>query len=130
MAALRTGGAVINCCSLGILNIIGSKGLRDRTAVITIMSSSTIKNCYYINGVPGNTGINVSSQEPNAILFYETSNNPTTNTVVAALNSYIESNEDEVDTTGWCKWVVGEKNLPALDFNTEWNGTAWVRASN
>ena len=46
------------------------------------------------------------------------------------LNNYTESNPEGVSTVGWCKWVVGDDNLPALDFKTEWNGTAWVTVSN
>ena len=44
------------------------------------------------------------------------------------MNSYIENNDDGIDTTGWCKWILGDDNFPTLDFNTEWNGTEWVTA--
>ena len=127
------GGAIINCCSLGTLRIIGSKGTYDRTAVLSKLGSATITNSYYLNGVPGNTGINVASQEPNAVMFYKTSedeNAMTTAKVVQALNDYIESNPSGVSTSGWCKWEVGEDNLPALDFTKEWDGTSWVTVSN
>ena len=130
---------VINCCSMGNLSVIN--GLSShRVGAIHKASTANIthKNCYYLSGI----NIDNSSSTPITFIldkitgdniFYKTSDDPdamTTAKVVTALNSYIESNEDEVDTTGWCKWVVGDNNLPALDFDTEWNGTTWVTASN
>ena len=125
-------GTFYNCCNYGILTKIGSLGSRDRTAVICKAGEITVGNCFYLDGTPGNTGINVSSQEPNVTKFYKTSEDEsvmTTAKVVQALNDYIESNPSGVTTSGWCKWVVGDNNLPALDFETEWNGTAWGPAS-
>ena len=97
--------------------------------------TSTFSNCFYLDGIGGSKG----TQESNTTAFVKTSedeNAMTTAKVVAALNNYIErkgviaEGDTEVDTTGWCKWVVGEDNLPALDFNTEWNGTIWVTTNN
>ena len=99
-------------------------------------SACTFKSCYYLDGVAGTTGL---LPRANEILFYQTSNNPedmTTLRVVAALNNYIElkgvlqQGDTEIDTKGWCKWIVGSNNLPALDFNTEWNGTQWITMTN
>ena len=89
-------------------------------------NSAARLNNYYLNGIEGTTGI---TPEAEAIMFYKTSNDAnamTTAKVVAALNSYIESNQDNIDTTHWCKWVIGDNNLPALDLNVEWNGTTWI----
>ena len=101
----------------------------------------TFINDFYLNGVPGTTGL---SPRGNEKLFYTPSNAETlgltkeddgillTEDVIAQLNGYIETSgyaeteEDKVDTTGWCKWVMGPDEVPILDFNTEWNGTAWV----
>ena len=128
-------GVFYNSCNYGILTKIGSLGSRDRTAVICKAGNITVANCFYLDGTPGNTGINVATQEPNVTKFFKTSedeNAMTTAKVVEALNNYIElkgvieEGDTEVNTTGWCKWVVGDNNLPALDFDTEWNGTDWI----
>ena len=95
-----------------------------------------ITNCFYLDGIAGTRGITAKTGEN---IFYKTSTDPnakTTATVVDALNNYIalkgvlQEGDTEVDTTGWCKWVVSEDNLPILDFNTEWNGTEWVTVNN
>lgn len=116
---------VINCCSAG--NLFKLSGTGGSIGYTTIR---TAKNCYYLDGIAGTTGITAKTGET---VFYQTSDDPeamTTAKVVTALNSYIESNEDDIDTTGWCKWVIGDNNLPALDFDTEWNGTEWVTVTN
>ena len=90
----------------------------------------SLTSCYYLDGVGETTGLTPRATET---VFYKTSENEedmTTAKVVQTFNDYIESNPEGVSTAGWCKWVVGDDNLPALDFNTEWNGTAWVTVSN
>lgn len=111
----------VNCCSFGKLNLNG-RGL----AKSVVSNSGTITNCYYLDGIEEGTEI---IPEESAIKFVKTSNDTevmTTAKVVQALNAYIESNEDEENTTGWCKWKVSEDNLPILDYNTEWNGIEWI----
>ena len=99
-------------------------------------NTGTSNNCFYLDGIEGTTGILPRTGET---LFYKTSDNTedmTTAKVVAQLNGYIETSgyaetdEDKVDTTGWCKWIISDENLPILDFNTEWNGTEWETVSN
>ena len=98
-------------------------------------ASNTFNNCYYLDGIAGTTGLVPYANET---AFVKTSTDPqamTTAKVVAALNNYIElkgvlqEGDTQVDTTGWCKWVVGDDNLPILDFDTEWNGTTWAPAN-
>ena len=128
------GGTYINCCSMGMLEKL--KGTDLGTSGLIAGSTTNNTNCYYLDGIQGTTGLNPKTGET---VFYKTStdeNVMTTAKVVSALNNYIElkgviaEGDTEVDTTGWCKWVVGETNLPELDFNTEWNGTEWVTTNN
>lgn len=123
----------INCYSGGMLKI--TKGTsRDQSALTVAGSNSTRTNCYYLDGIQGTTGITVRTGET---VFYKTleglelpeneENYPaTTQTLIDTFNEYIESNPEGVSTVGWCKWIEGENNLPALDFTQEWNGTDWV----
>lgn len=48
--------------------------------------------------------------------------------LIDKLNSFIETagNNEDIDTTNYAKWVKRENNLPTLDFNTIWNGSAWI----
>ena len=131
---MTNSGTSINCCSLGELKYINWGG-PGRSGIVAT-SGCTHKNCYYLDGVPGTTGLTAPA---NVSIFYKTTDDPnamTTAKVVTALNNYIElkgvlnEGDTEVDTTGWCKWVIGDNNLPALDFDTEWNGTEWVETNN
>lgn len=45
---------------------------------------------------------------------------------VNELNSYIESNQDEIDTKNWAKWILGSEGYPILDLDTIWNGNEWI----
>lgn len=119
---------------MGEINIISGTAYSGSGLIGS--AGETYKNSYYLNGIEGSSGLTARSGE---IVFYKTSANEedmTTAKVVTALNNYIElkgvitEGDTEVDTTGWCKWVVGSNNLPALDFDTEWNGTAWVSTNN
>ena len=117
---------IINCCSMGNLSVLNGTSSLTVGAISKTGGDRIHKNCYYLSGIQG---IFTLSKGTGDILFYQTSEDPevqTTATVVEALNGYIESNEDDIDTTGWCQWVVGENNLPALDFTKEWNGTSWI----
>ena len=130
----------INCCSLAMLfannnNSLSGNNLKCSDLIVG-GDNPVITNCYYLDGIAGSTGLTAKTGEN---IFYKTSDDPdalTTAKVVAALNNYIElkgviaEGDTEVDTTGWCKWVVGEDNLPALDFDTEWNGTTWITTNN
>ena len=86
----------------------------------TKSDASTTLNSYYIstikNGVGGWT-IQVGTQYTEEQLKGEA--------FVNTLNSYIQSNTDGIDTTGWAKWVYNENEYPTLDTSTTWNGTAW-----
>lgn len=95
-----------------------------------IAKRSTLTNCYYLDGIDENVGL---TPETGATVFYKTSENEedmTTEKVVEKLNEYIrlkgvlEEGDTEVDTAGWCRWKVGENNLPELELEWEWNPTA------
>lgn len=129
ISALNSGSLNgINCCSLGILNSL--TGTNFGGSGVIARKGSTLKNCYYLNGVQGTTRI---IPEPGATVFYKISENEedmTTAKVVEKLNEYIRlkgvlaEGDTEVDTTGWCRWKVGENNLPELELDWEWNPTA------
>ncbi len=119
-----------NCCSLGLLNYISGSG----TSQCGLISgnTSTFSNCFYLNGIKGNTKLKPYSTEK---VFYKTleglelpeneEDYPiTTAQVVVALNDYIAHPDDGIDTKGWCKWVESEDHLPILDFDYEWDPTA------
>ena len=104
---------------MGNLNIISSS-----TNKAVVDYRGTIKNCYYLDGIEKDTSI---TPEATVLKFVKTSTNTTVKTseeVITALNNYIKSNTDEVDTKDWCEWIVGDNGLPALDFNSIWNPTA------
>ena len=46
---------------------------------------------------------------------------------VEELNTFIETggNGDNIDTTGWAKWIYHESDFPTLDIKTTWDGTKW-----
>ena len=46
---------------------------------------------------------------------------------VDELNTFIETggNGNNIDTTGWAKWIYHENDFPTLDVKTTWNGTEW-----
>ena len=46
---------------------------------------------------------------------------------VDELNTFIETggNGDNIDTTGWAKWIYHENQFPTLDVKTTWDGTEW-----
>ena len=79
-------------------------------------------NCYSLQGKINNIDSNIITEKTEEYMKLQD--------FINDLNNYTESNPEGVSTVGWCKWVVGDDNLPALDFNTEWNGTAWVTVSN
>ena len=44
------------------------------------------------------------------------------------LNAFIETggNGENIDTTGWAKWLYNENEFPTLDMKTTWTGTEWI----
>ncbi len=79
-----------------------------------------IKNSYICNVNNGDTSVlNTKAEEC-------TEEELKSNTIVNIFNNYIESNEDEIDMTGCCRWVYNEGNYPTLDYSTTWNGTEWI----
>lgn len=59
------------------------------------------------------------------------------NAFIGQMNSFIEegkivttvddtTTEEDIDTTGWAKWILGEDGYPTLDFKTTWNGESWI----
>lgn len=117
-------------------NLIVSKGTLYSFNGVIYRNGASLRNCYYLDGIQNNLGV---SPETGAIKFVKTSDDPdakTSEKVKDALNNFIElkgvieEGDTEVDTTGWCKWKIGDNNLPVLDFNTEWNGTTWVTLNN
>ena len=84
----------------------------------------TSYNCYYIKNS------NITKASGNGSLTNATGITTLNDTTITALNSYIESNEDSVDTTGWAWWELGSDGNPTLNFNKTWNGTEWVEEEN
>ena len=121
--------SVTNCCSVG--NLFWTSGDSSQLGCCDLVSYGKKTNCYYLEGIQGTTGIEPKTGET---LFYRTleglkieegAETPKTTTdVVDALNYYIAHPDSEVNTKGWCKWIVGDNGLPALDFNYEWDPTA------
>lgn len=124
------GGTVSNCCSMGDLSVINGTSSKTVGAIIKGGSYDIHKNCYYLSGIQGM--FTLSAKEGDKV-FYKTSENEedmTTEKVVEKLNEYIrlkgvlEEGDTEVDTAGWCRWKVGENNLPELELEWEWDPTA------
>lgn len=125
------GTAVINCCSMGNLSVIDGTDSQPVGAIVKGGVLGTDTNCYYLSGIQGIFTLNTTTGDN---IFYKTlegleipegeATPKTTTDVIDALNYYIAHPDSGVDTKKWCKWVVGDNNLPALDFNSIWNPTA------
>lgn len=100
-----------NCCSAGNISFgagttqKGYSGVFGRPDVV-------LTNCYYLEGVQGNTGIRIGT---GAIPFLKTESAQ----VVEALNNYIDEYlEDEtINISSWLRWRVGSDGLPELIFD-------------
>ena len=122
---------IINCCSAGDLSVLN--GTSDQNVGVVVKGGGNHPvhiTSYYLSEIQGIFTLNKKSGDT---IFYKTSDDPdamTTIKVVDAMNSYIQNPDEGVDTIGWCQWIVGDNNLPELDFDTEWNGTDWVTVNN
>lgn len=124
-------GVIRNCCSTGMLSVIDGTSSKTVCPIWKGGGSHIHKNNYYLSGIQGIFTLNTTTGDS---IFYKTlegleipegeATPKTTTDVVDALNYYIAHPDSEVNTKGWCKWVVGDDNLPALDFNYEWDPTA------
>ena len=83
--------------------------------------SHTLKHNFYLNNVQVEIANTTTEGNPKDINYLKSQE------FVNELNSYIESNQDEVDTTNWAKWVLASDGYPTLDLNTIWNGSGWVK---
>ena len=79
-----------------------------------------IKNCFNLEG-------SVSSLGNTAIIEYD-EQKMKSEEFVNTLNTYIETggNGENIDTTGWAKWIYHENDYPTLDGKTTWDGTKWI----
>ena len=126
LSSVSNNGSAINCYSAGTLS---KKTSSSRTGFL-LTNGAARTNCFYLDGIKGTTNIVPNVAET---VFYKTSDDPdamTTAKIVDEMNSYIQNPDEGVDTTGWCQWRIGDNNLPELDFDTEWNGTAWITTNN
>ena len=76
-----------------------------------------IKNCFNLKG---------SAIGNEYIIDYEETQMKSKE-FVDELNTFIETggNGDNIDTTGWAKWIYHENQFPTLDVKTTWDGTEW-----
>ena len=63
---------------------------------------------------------------PNVVIYEE--NQMKSIEFVNELNAFIETggNGENIDTTGWAKWLYNENEFPTLDMKTTWTGTEWI----
>lgn len=95
------GVEIVNVFSSGAVGDNYSKwgglvGVNESTSTVTAL------NCFYISssGSGAGFGVSLSEEELKSENF------------VTTLNSYIESNTDSIDTTGWSEWKAGEDGYP------------------
>lgn len=104
---------IINCYNVGETTSLWSTG-----SIIAIIRgiAPTTKNCYYLETLSKQTSI----ATPYSKEYMQRQD------FVDELNNYIESNDDDIDTSGWAKWVIQANGYPTLDFNTIWDGKEWI----
>ena len=63
---------------------------------------------------------------PNVVIYEE--NQMKSIEFINELNAFIETggNGENIDTTGWAKWLYNENEFPTLDMKTTWDGTKWI----
>ena len=63
---------------------------------------------------------------PNVVIYEE--NQMKSIEFINELNAFIETggNGEDIDTTGWAKWLYNENEFPTLDMKTTWTGTEWI----
>lgn len=81
--------------------------IRDTTA-----DESKLLNCYYISTTKESVGSWSGKQEGIQYGTQYTEEQLKSENFVTTLNSYIESNTDSIDTTGWSEWETGEYGYP------------------
>lgn len=79
-----------------------------------------LKHNFYLNNVQSEIANTTTEGNPKDIDYLKSEE------FVNELNSYIESNHDEVDTANWAKWILGSEGYPILDLDTIWNGNEWT----
>lgn len=115
LAMANSSASAINCYSAGVLRMPPSSG----GSGVLLYNGSTLTNCYYLNGIAGDTGI---TPEAGAIEFYKKGTDVlTSQNVVNSLNQYIDDHLNDADTTtntsDWLRWQVGSDGLPELIFD-------------
>lgn len=88
-----------------------------KCASVTAGNINQIKNCFNLKG---------SAIGNEYIIDYEETQMKSKE-FVDELNTFIETggNGDNIDTTGWAKWIYHENQFPTLDVKTTWDGTEW-----
>ena len=123
---------VFNCinankASVGIIKNIYTNGFIKVFNVINIGECSSVvegninqmKSCFSLEG-------STSSHGNTTIVEYN-EQKMKSKEFVNELNSFIETggNGENIDTTGWAKWLYNENDFPTLDEKSTWNGTEW-----
>lgn len=110
---------LVNCYSSGNISGTYPGGLMGAHAWNS--KAGTGINSYYLLSDTVSNSVGKSTQA-----IESTALTAVTQTIIDNLNEYIEENTDDIDTTGWVKWVLNKNSEPTLDFKTTWDGAQWV----
>lgn len=109
-----------NCYNVG--EIIGSNNNIGGIVGTSNISDQLLKtNSLYMLNIENQSSLNKSRGTIKTIEELKSKE------FVDKLNSFIENNTDEIDTTGYYKWLYKENEYPALNFNEYWDGSNWVQ---
>lgn len=123
---------IYNCLNAGKVNVgivtdDYSNNNTELTNVVNYGESNTmvskaiskIKNCFHL--------LQETSSSANEYITIYDETKMKSKEFVDELNTFIETggNGNNIDTTGWAKWIYHENDFPTLDTKTTWNGTEW-----
>ncbi len=110
------GGKCVNCFTTS--NITGTTigGIAGHCGENRTVAAN---NCYYLKTQA------IQKASAIGIISNSTGIDRIDSSLVDSLNTYIESNSDEIDTTGWAKWKLSN-GLIELDYSKIWDGENWV----
>lgn len=109
-----------NCYNVG--EIIGNNNTVGGIWGQTNISDELLKtNSLYMLNIQNQSSLNKSRGTIKTIEEFKSKD------FVDILNSFIENNTDEIDTTQYYKWKYNENDYPTLDFNEYWDGSSWIQ---
>ncbi len=123
---------IYNCLNAGKVNVgivtdDYSNNNTELTNVVNYGESNTmvskaiskIKNCFHL--------LQETSSSANEYITIYDETKMKSKEFVDELNTFIETegNGNNIDTTGWAKWIYHENDFPTLDTKTTWDGTEW-----